>query len=95
MPLPLAPIAVVALRYGTVALAAYAVTRRIERAERRQNAEDTLDQIDEGLALRRATGPMQFNAQGRWCRSIRLGRTGPDIEIDATALGRVKFRKIT
>ena len=92
MPLPLAPITAIALRYGTVALASYAVARSIERGRRDQRAEDSFDETPEGLTARR--DPEQVNATGRFRRVIRLGESGPGIEIDATALGRVRFRRI-
>jgi hypothetical protein len=94
MALPLAPVAVVALRYGTVALAAYAISRRMERSSTSQASEDALDRVDEGLAGHRPRDRQQVNAQARWRRTIRLGRAGPGLEIDATALGRIKFRKV-
>lgn len=94
MPLPLAPIAAIAVRYGTVALIAYAVTRRLERAETHQANEDALDRIDEGLGVHRPTDRQQINAQGCWRRVIRFGASGPGIELDASALGRLKFRKV-
>jgi len=92
MPLPLAPITAIALRYCTVALASYAVARSIERGRRDQRAEDSFDETPEGLTARR--DPEQVNATGRFRRVIRLGESGPGIEIDATALGRVRFRRI-
>ena len=92
MPLPIAPITAFALRYGTVALATYAVARSVERGRRCQHAEDAHDKIPEGLTARRETD--QLNATGRMRRVIRLGANGPGIEFDATAHGRVKFRKI-
>ncbi|MEE9389098.1 MAG: hypothetical protein V3U96_10860 [Paracoccaceae bacterium] len=92
MPLPLAPIAGVALRYGVVAIATYAVTRRIERGFHDQRGEDAMDDINEGASLRRTNG--QLNGTTRFKRTIRLGAQGPGIEIDATALGRIKIRKI-
>lgn len=94
MPLPLAPIAGVALRYGAVALAAYAVTRKTRRATIRQTSEDALDAVDEGLGFARQGSRQQLNAEARWRRIIRLGAAGPGIEIDASALGRVRFRKV-
>ena len=94
MALPLAPIAVTALRYGSFALIAYAATRRIGQSQTRQGAEDALDEVAEGLAAHRPADRSQVNAEGRWRRIIRVGANGPGIEIDATALGRVKFRKI-
>lgn len=92
MPLPLAPIAVFALRYGTVALAAYAVARRFEQGRRDQRAEDALDETPEGLTARRESE--QLNATGRMRRVIRLGDNGPGVEIDAAAHGRLRFRRV-
>lgn len=92
MPLPLAPIAGVALRYGLVAVAAYAVTRRLERAHFDQRAEDAMDDVNEGISLRRT--PDQVNGTGRFRRIIRVGDNGPGVEIDITTLGRIRFRKV-
>ncbi|UWP89058.1 hypothetical protein [Aliiroseovarius crassostreae] len=104
MALPLAPIAVVALRYGAVAVATYAVARSVERGRRDQRAEDALDDVPEGLTLRRGLGPErgpergpecdQVNATGRLRRVFRLGENGPGIEIDAVSLTRLRFRKV-
>jgi len=92
MPLPLAPVAAVALRYGTVALATYAFARTIERGRRDQRAEDAHDALDEGVTLR--SEPEQLNLTGRLKRIVRLGKTGPGIEFDASAFGRFRFRKV-
>lgn len=92
MPLPLAPIATVALRYGTVALATYAVTRKVSRGRRDQRAEDALDDLEDGISLRRDNG--QTSSTARFKRKIRLGHDGPGVEIDITALGRIKIRKL-
>ena len=92
MPLPLAPITAIALRYGTVALATYAVARQIERGRRDQRAEDALDETPEGLTVRR--DGEQMGATGRFRRIIRWGTSGPGVEIDATALGRVRLRRV-
>lgn len=92
MPLPLAPITVIALRYGTVALASYAFARRVDRGRRDQRAEDALDELPEGLTARREAE--QVHATGRLKRVIRLGAGGPGVEIDASALGRLRFRKV-
>jgi len=94
MALPLAPIAAVAVRYGAVALVAYAATRRLSRSQTRQDTEDALDNVADGLAVNRPKDRKQFNAEARWRRIVRLGVAGPGIEIDATALGRLKFRKV-
>jgi len=92
MALPLAPIAGVALRYGAVALAAYAVARQTERGRRDQRAEDAMDEVPEGVTLRRDGA--QGNATGRFRRVVRLGASGPGVEIDATALGRIQVRRV-
>ena len=92
MPLPLAPIAGIALRYGTVALATYAVTRKVSRGRRDQRAEDALDDLEDGLSMRRDAG--QANTTARIRRKIRLGNDGPGVEIDITALGRIIIRKL-
>lgn len=92
MALPLAPVAVVALRYGTLALATYAFTRQIERGRRCQKAEDAHDEVPEGVTLRSADE--QLNATGRLKRVIRFGQSGPGIEVDASAFGRFRVRKV-
>jgi len=92
MPLPLAPIATVALRYGTVALATYAVTRKVSRGRRDQRAEDALDDLEDGLSLRREPG--QINTTARFHRRIRLGENGPGVKIGFSALGRFSIRKL-
>lgn len=97
MALPIAPIATVALRYGVrygaVALATYAVARAArERGARDQRAEDAMDDLAEGLHFRREDE--QVNGGGRFVRTIRLGDNGPGVEIDATALTRIRFRRL-
>lgn len=94
MPLPLAPIAVFALRYGSVALAGYAVARRIriEKGRRDQHAEDAHDKVQEGVTLRSETE--QLNVTGRVKRVFRVGPAGPGFEVDASGFGRLRFRKI-
>ncbi|MHA6265689.1 hypothetical protein [uncultured Aliiroseovarius sp.] len=92
MPLPLAPIAAIALRYGTVAVATYALARSVERGRRDQRAEDALDDAPEGMTARRDAE--QVNATARMRRVIRFGDSGPGIEIDAVSLTRIRFRKV-
>ena len=94
MAIPLAPIAFTAARYGAVALAAYAVTRRLERGHIKQATEDALDDVAEGIAAHRPKDRQQVNGSVRFKRSVRLGANGLGIEIDMVSLGRIKFRKI-
>jgi hypothetical protein len=99
MPLPLAPLAGLALRAGLVAATAYAArralaARQVGRTD--QRAEDALDDTDDGLALhsppdRREDGG-QTNLSARLRRTIRWGDRG--IEIDAALLGRLRVRKV-
>ncbi len=92
MPLPIAPVAGIAIRYGAVAIATYAITRRIERGHFDQRGEDAMNDVNEGVTLRSDKG--QVSGTGRFRRVIRLGRTGPGVEIDATALSRIRIRRL-
>ncbi len=92
MPLPLAPIAAIAVRYGTVAFATYALASKVERGRRDQRAEDALDELAEGTSLRREAG--QANATTRFRRVIRLGPTRPGIEVEFSSISRVRIRKV-
>jgi len=92
MPLPIAPIAGLALRYGAVAVATYAVARRVERGRYDQRAQDALDELDEGVTLRRDGD--QVDATGRFRRVIRVGQDGPGVEVDITGLTRIKLRRV-
>lgn len=96
MALPIAPIAGVALRiglrYGAVALATYAVARAAGDTPRDQRAEDAMDDVPEGVHVRR--DDEQINGAGRFRRTVRLGPDGPGIEVDATTLTRIRFRRV-
>lgn len=92
MPLPLVPVAAVALRYGAVALATYALARSIQPGRRDQRSEDALDELAEGLTVRR--DPEQVNTTARIRRAIRLNRSGKGVEIDAAVLTRFRLKRI-
>ncbi|MBV1867639.1 MAG: hypothetical protein KUG69_07005 [Marinosulfonomonas sp.] len=92
MPLPLAPVAGIALRYGAIAFAAYTVARKIERGHFDQRADEAMDDVNEGLTVRREKE--QLNTTARYRRAIRFGADGPGVEIDITALDRIRLRKI-
>ena len=94
MPLPLAPIAGFALRYGTIAAVTYMASRKIQISRTDQATEDALDKVDDGVSAHRCKDAPQANAAGRFRRVIRVGRTGPGIEIDATVLGRFRVRRV-
>jgi hypothetical protein len=80
-----------ALRYGVVALATYAATRAVERGRHAPPVEDAMDAAPEGLHLRRDRG--EVNGSARWRRTLRLGRGGAGMTLDATALGRFTIRR--
>ncbi len=91
MALPLAPIAGFVLRYGAVAALAYASARRARPQRLHPATEDALDQMPEGATLGHAPG--QMNSTARWRRTIRLGPNGPGMDIDLSALARLRIRK--
>ena len=91
MALPLAPIAGALLRYGAVAALAYAAARRARPQRLHPDTETALDQMPEGASVGHAPG--QLNATGRWRRNIRLGPNGPGMDIDLSALARLRIRK--
>lgn len=94
MPVPLAPIAATAARYGAIALAGYVIARQMERGRVDQRAEDALDDLTEGVSAQRAQDRDQWNLAGRFLRVVRLGENGPGVEIDASLLGRIRFRRV-
>ena len=94
MALPLAPIAVTALKYGAVAVTAYGIARRIGPGRIDQKVEDAMDTTPEGVTLNRpGDREGQTNASARFRRVIRLGRSGPGVEVDFTGLTRIRVRR--
>jgi hypothetical protein len=97
MPLPLAPVAVIALRAGIAATAVWGLRRALVRATRAgrtdQRAEDALDDMDEGLAAHLpADRAGQRNAALRLRRVIRW--PGGAVEVDLAAVGRLRLRRL-
>lgn len=99
MPLPLAPLLPLALRFGAVATAGYALRRWVKAqsfpGRTDQRAEDALDDLGEGLSLhhpqdRGGEGVSQSNATARMVRVIRIG--GRSYEVDAAFLARFRIR---
>lgn len=93
MPVPLAPIAATAARYGAIALAGYVLARQMERGRIDQRAEDALDALPEGMSAQHAPDRQQWNMAARMRRVVRLGQSGPGVELDASLLGRLRFRR--
>lgn len=91
MAIPLVPLAGLVLRYGAVAALAYAAARRARPQRLSPAAEDALDHTPVGASIGHAPG--QMNATARWRRNIRLGPDGPGMEVDLSALARLRIRK--
>lgn len=91
MPLPLVPIAAIAVQVGTLAYAAYAIRRGIRPGRVDQRAEDAMDDLDEGVAVHRPKNRDQANAAARFRRVIRWGAHA--VEIDASAMARFRVRR--
>lgn len=94
MALPLAPLAGMALKYGAVALASYALSRQITPGAVLQRHEDTLDTLPEGATLRRPEDREQINGTFRFRRVVRFGVSGPGLDIDASVLGRFRIKRV-
>lgn len=92
MAIPFTPIAAAALRYGAVAALAYAAARRARPQRIHPSAEAAMDVMPEGMHVGHAPG--QLNATGRWRRRVRVGKTGPGMEIDIGGLARLRLRRI-
>lgn len=100
MPLPLAPLVPIALRFGLVTMAGYAVKRYLAArsfpGRTDQRLEDAFDDLGEGVAVHRPPdradpAVSQTNTAGRVVRVIRFGSRR--IEIDAAFLARFRIRK--
>ncbi|MDD7972089.1 hypothetical protein [Roseinatronobacter alkalisoli] len=92
MALPLAPIAAVAMKYGALALAGYALTRQVRPGHIAQPLEDAMDTLPEGICITRPRDAEQMNGTARLRRIIRLGHNGRGVELDAAFLARIKLR---
>jgi hypothetical protein len=90
MPIPVIPIVAVA----TVVTSAVAVVRKIHVSPVIQDVEDTLDTVDEGVSVRKMDDNRQMNGAVRWKRIVRFGSDGPGVEIDVSAIGRMRWRKV-
>jgi hypothetical protein len=94
MALPLAPLAVVAVKYGTIALAGYTLARQIQPGRTSQLVEEEMDDLHEGISAHRPRDREQLNVSARIRRVIRLGTHGPGFELDASVLGRFRMRRV-
>ncbi len=97
MPLPLAPLIPLAVRFGMVAASTVLLTRLVAASHpgrTDQRAEDALDDLGEGLTLHRPSDraeDRQTNATARLRRVIRF--RGKTWELDAGAMARFRLRQ--
>ena len=94
MPLPLVPIAGLAIRYGAVAAFGFIMARSIRPGRTSQHAEEAMDDTPEGFTAHGLRDADQVNATARFRRVLRLTSGGPGIEIDTTTLTRLRFRRV-
>lgn len=95
MALPLAPIAMTAVRYGAVLAVTYYIANR-NKSLPKVSEEEAHEDVDEGLSVRhhRSQEGAQANADARFKRTLRFGQNGPGVEIDASALGRIRIKRL-
>ena len=93
-PIVLSPIALRLIAAGGVA--AVGALMRARRARASVPRDDLLNETEEGLALRRerVDGASQTTAEGRWRRTVRLGRRGPGVEFDFSGVVRGRVRPV-
>lgn len=96
MPLPIAPVAAMALRYGVVALAGAVIARKGFKPRDGKDAlrEASFENCKDGVEFTRTDNEneRQFEAShGHW-RRIWLGDHG--LEIDSRVLGRLRLRRV-
>lgn len=95
MPAPLAPIAVTALKLGTVAAATWVVARRAERQPKHVWREAALDECPDGLEVTKDRSEAEQNLHG----SARLTRRltlpgGRQVEVDIASITRIRIRRL-
>lgn len=98
MPAPLAfsPLAWTAIRLGAVAAVALYAARKGEGQPKDAARERVLDEVPEGVTATPHRGEDEgaVHGSGRYRRVVRLGPNGPGVEIDATAFGRLRLRRL-
>ena len=97
MPLPLAPLVGIAVKYGTVALAGYALARQVGGGRTDQRAHDALDDLPEGATVHiprdRRDSEHSVTATGRLRRVFRVAGSRAGWELDAAVIGRLRLRR--
>lgn len=94
MPVPLVPVFWTVAQAGALAAVAVYVNKRRNPGPKDVWREAALDEVPEGLDVttHRAEGETAASGTGRWRRVIRFG-DGKGLEVDVTAITRIRFRK--
>lgn len=87
------PLAAWALKYGAAAAVGFAAARFLPRGRLAPAVEAEMDRAPRGLRLRRAPG--QIAGSVRAIKSMRLGRISPKLQLDGTALMRLRVRRVS
>lgn len=95
-PLVIGRLAWTALRLGSVAAVAFYAARHGGPLKDAHN-EATLDGLPEGLRAEphKSEAEQGVHGSGRFRRVFRLRSSGPGVEIDAAALGRLRLRRVS
>jgi len=98
MPVALAPLVGIAVKYGTVALAGYALARQVGVGRTDQRAHDALDDLPEGATLHiprdRQDSEHSLTGTGRLRRVFRVAGARAGWELDAAVIGRLRLRRM-
>jgi hypothetical protein len=95
MPAVLAPFAWTALRLGAVAALALLASRGASRPKDAEH-QAVLDGLPDGVGghTHRSEAERALHGHGRLRRVFRFPPGGPAVEIDASALGRLRMRRV-
>lgn len=95
-PIAIVPVLWTIIRCGAViAVASYAVRSKASQPKD-PHREHVLDNLDEGLHLHshRAEAERAAHGHTRLRRTIRMHRNGTGLEVDLSAVGRIRFRRV-
>jgi hypothetical protein len=93
MALQIPPLAFLALRYGAVALAGFAAARYAPRGRFSPAVTAEMDAAPSGVQVVKDDG--ELSASAKVMKDWRTGRFGPRFRVDATALARLRIRRVS
>ncbi len=95
-PIALSPLAWTVIRIGAVAAVGAIAARKRASHPKDPHQEVVLDDLPEGVSARThsAEAERTLHGHGRLKRTFRFGVGGPGVEIDASGLGRLRFRRV-